>query len=78
MTKIFQVNKSFVDYITMMGFQHKHVDSEKQYYVNKKGNQFRIDYNDNSVSLLNSQGLVIDTLGEITNEQINAFSVYEQ
>ena len=74
MAKFFSANKSFVDYITMMGFQFKEVDSEKKYYVNKKGKQIRIDYETGIISFLNEYGNVVDFSNTFSNEQIDKFS----
>lgn len=73
MSKIFSVNKSFVDYITMMGFEFKETDSEKKYYVNKNGNQIRIDYNNNLITLLNKFGNVVESAGAFSSESIDKF-----
>jgi hypothetical protein len=72
--KFFRANESFVDYIQMIGFQHRHVDSEKQYYVNSKGNQIRIDYESGIIALLNSRGNVVDYSSTFTNNQIDNFA----
>lgn len=77
MAKIFKADKSFVDYITMMGFQFKEVDSEKKYYVNKEGNQFRIDYNKGEIALLDNKGKLVDSFTEISSDEINCFAVYK-
>ncbi len=36
MAKFFSADKSFVDYITMMGFQFKETDSEKKILCKQK------------------------------------------
>lgn len=77
MAKFFEANKSFVDYITMIGFEKKHVDSEKDYYVNFKGNQIRIDYSINEIALINKHGDLIDYSTTFSIEQIDNFSVRE-
>lgn len=77
MAKFFSADKSFVDYITMTGFQFKETDSEKKYYVNKHGKQIRIDFNSKLITLLDKKGYVVDFSSTFTNEQIDKFSVRE-
>ncbi len=77
MAKFFQANKSFVDYITMMGFQLKENDSDKKYYINEKGNQIRIDFQTNLITLLDSKGYVISYSTQYSNEEINKFLTRE-
>lgn len=77
MTKFFSANKSFVDYITMLGFKHTEVDSQKKYYVNEKGNQIKIDYETGIITLLNKNGYSVDFSNTFTNEQIDKFSIRE-
>lgn len=74
MAKFFSADKSFVDYITMIGFQFKETDSEKKYYVNKKGNQIKIDYHTGIITLLNKYGTSVDFSNTFTNEQIDKFA----
>jgi len=77
MAKFFEADKAFVDYITMMGFQFKETDTEKKYYVNKKGNQIKIDFNSKIITLLDKGGYVVDSSDTFTNEQIDKFSIRE-
>ena len=74
MAKFFTANKSFVNYITMLGFKHKEVNSEKKYYVNTKGNQIKIDYETGIITLLNKYGNSVDFSNTFTNEQIDKFA----
>lgn len=73
----FQVNKSFIDYITMIGFQKRQVDSEKEYYSNSLGNQIKIDNETGLISLLNRKGNTVDFANVFTNTQIEEFSKSE-
>lgn len=77
MATFFSANKSFVDYLTILGFQFKETDSEKKYYVNPKGNQVKIDYETQIITLLNKYGHVVDFSNTFTNEQIDRFSERE-
>lgn len=70
----FEANKSFVDYITMMGFQKRQVDSEKEYYSNENGNQIKIDNSTKIISLMNKNGHTVDFATVFSNEQIDTFS----
>ena len=78
MAKFFSADKSFVDYITMIGFQFRETDSEKKYYVNKHGKQIRIDFESGDITLLDRRGYVVDFSNHFTNEQIDKFSVREE
>lgn len=77
MAKFFTADKSFIDYITILGFVHREVDSEKKYYVNSKGKQIKIDYSNGLITLMNKNGNTIDYSSTFTNEQIDKFSVRE-
>ena len=74
MAKFFTANKSFINYITMLGFKRKEVNSEKKYYVNTKGNQIKIDYETGIITLLNKYGNSVDFSNTFTNEQIDKFA----
>lgn len=74
MTKFFTANKAFVNYITMLQFEHKEVKSEKKYYVNTKGNQIKIDYQTGIITLLNKYGNSVDSSNTFTNIQIAKFA----
>ena len=77
MAKFFTADKSFIDYITIIGFVHREVDSEKKYYVNSKGKQIKIDYSNGLITLMNKNGNTVDYSSTFTNEQIDKFSVRE-
>ena len=77
MAKFFSANKSFVDYITMLGFKNREADSEERYYVNEKGNQIKIHYQTGLITLLNNTGHIVDFSSTFTNEQIDKFSIKE-
>ena len=77
MAKFFTADKSFIDYITILGFVHREVDSEKKYYVNSKGKQIKINYSKGLITLMNKNGNTIDYSSTFTNEQIDKFSVRE-
>ena len=77
MAKFFSANKSFVDYITMLGFKHTEVKSQKKYYVNEKGNQIKIDYETRIITFLDKSGYNVDFSTNFTNEQIDKFSIRE-
>lgn len=70
----FEANKSFVDYITMMGFQKRQVDSEKEYYSNENGNQIKINNSTKIISLMNKNGHTVDFATVFSSEQIDTFS----
>lgn len=70
----FQADKSFVNYITMIGFQRRQVDSDKEYYTNNLGNQIKIDNETGLISLLNKKGNTVDFANVFTNVQIDEFS----
>jgi hypothetical protein len=74
MAKFFTAEKSFIDYITMMGFQFKETDTEKKYYVNKKGNQIKVDFNSKIITLIDRNGFTVDFSETFTNEQIDKFA----
>ena len=59
MAVTFKVGKSFIDFISINGFEQKQVDSEKHYYVNSKGNQIKIDNEKGIITLLNKYGNVV-------------------
>ena len=77
MAKFFVADKSFIDYITILGFVQREVDSKKKYYVNSRGKQIKIDYSTGIITLMNSQGYEVDFSDTFTNEQIEKFSVRE-
>lgn len=77
MAKFFQADKSFIDYITMMGFQFKETDSDKKYYVNDKGNQIRVDLESKLITLLDNKGYVVSYSSQYSNEEIDKFSIRE-
>lgn len=70
----FKADKSFTDFINVMGFEQKQVDSEKHYYVNSKGNQIRIDNEKGIITLLNKYGNVVDFSNTFSNTQIENFA----
>ena len=47
---------------------------KKKYYVNKKGNQIKIDYQTGIITLLNKYGTSVDFSNTFTNEQIDKFT----
>ena len=77
MVKFFTADKSFIDYITILGFVHREADSEKKYYVNSKGKQIKIDSSNGLISLIDKHGNTVDYSTTFTNEQIDNFSVRE-
>ena len=74
MAVTFKVGKSFIDFISINGFEQKQVDSEKHYYVNSKGNQIKIDNEKSIITLLNKYGNVVDSSSTFNNEQIEKFA----
>lgn len=72
--KTFKANDTFVEFIKGLGFQYRHVDSEKQYYVNQRGNQIKIDRDTGIITLLNSRGYVVDYSNVYTSKQISEFA----
>lgn len=74
MAVTFKVGKSFIDFISINGFEQKQVDSEKHYYVNSKGNQIKIDNEKGIITLLNKYGNVVDFSSTFNNEQIEKFA----
>ena len=74
MAVTFKVGKSFIDFISINGFEQKQVDSEKHYYVNSKGNQIKIDNEKSIITLLNKYGNVVDFSSTFNNEQIEKFA----
>lgn len=74
MAVTFKVGKSFIDFISINGFEQKQVDSEKHYYVNSKGNQIKIDNEKGIITLLNKFGNVVDFSNTFSSEQIEKFA----
>lgn len=70
----FEANESFVDYITIVGFQKRQVNSDNDYYVNDNGNQIRIDNSSGIISLLNNKGYTVDFATVFSSEQIDSFA----
>lgn len=74
MAKVFRADKSFVNYIQMIGFQRKHIERECSYYVNHRGNQIVIESNYGQIRFVNKYGYTIDKAHSFTSRQIDAFS----
>lgn len=73
MATLFKADASLSKYIEMIGFQKKHSDSKKQYYVNHKGNQIKIDEKSGKITFLNKYGNVVEKAHSFTSEQIENF-----
>jgi len=72
--KFFKANTTFVEYIQSIGFKHHQINGTKQYYVNDKGNQIKIDFTDGIISLLDNKGYTIDYSNVFNNKQIEDFT----
>lgn len=70
----FKANRTFTNYLRSIGFNYKHTDSPKQYYVNDIGSQVRIDYDEGEITLLNKYGHPLETTSVVTMERIDEFS----
>ena len=71
----FKADKSFQDYILMIGFIRRPTSSKnKEYYSNKEGNQIKISIPTNTISLLDKQGNLVKSSKEFSDEEINNFS----
>lgn len=77
MAKVFRADKSFEDYVQMIGFKHKHVDSESKYYVNHRGNQIVVEGQYGQIRFVNKYGYTVDTAHSFTSEQVDKFSKRE-
>lgn len=62
----FVVGTNLVNYLQSIGFKKREADSEKSYFVNKKGNQIRIDYDTGEIALLDNKGRLKDTYLQIS------------
>ena len=71
----FKADKSFQDYILMIGFIKRPTKSDsKEYYSNKEGNQIKINTSLNTISLMDNKGNTLKSSKEFTSEEIDNFS----
>ena len=71
----FKADKSFQDYILMIGFIRRQTKSNsKEYYSNKEGNQIKINTILNTISLMDNKGNTLKSGKELTSEEIDNFS----
>ena len=71
----FKADKSFQDYILMIGFIRRQTKSNsKEYYSNKEGNQIKINTILNTISLMDNKGSTLKSGKELTSEEIDNFS----
>ena len=77
MATLFKADEAFTKYVQMIGFEHKHMDSEKQYFVNKRGNQIRVDVDGGEIAFINRYGNVVDKAHSFTSKQVDEFSKRE-
>lgn len=79
-TKAFKTGKSLTDYLAIAGFKWVEAEPEatKKYYVNKLGNQVRVDESTGLIAFLDKYGRVIRESSIVSNEQINKFAKGEE
>ena len=71
----FKADKSFQDYILMIGFIKRPTKSNsKEYYSNKEGNQIKINTTLNTVSLMVKKCNTLKSGKEFTSEEMDNFS----
>lgn len=69
----FKANNDLINYLVVLGFQAREVKSDKKYFVNKKGNQFRIDEQSGEITILNQYGNVYSKHTSIDDKFIQQF-----
>lgn len=69
----FKANNDLINYLVLLGFQPREVKSDKKYFVNKKGNQFRIDEQSGEIAILNQHGNVHSKHTSIDDKFIQQF-----
>lgn len=76
MAKKFSLGKSFIDYITMIGFKEKETSTDKKYYVDSKGKQIRLDYDSKEIAFLDNHGNLVESSSSFTIEEVDKFSQF--
>lgn len=69
----FKADKSFIDYLTIKGFKRVQINSDKEYYVNKKGFQIKIDNDTKIIYLLNEKGHTVTYATVFFSDRLDTF-----
>ena len=67
-------NTEFAVFITNLGFRFVQTNTSKYYYVNDKGSQIAVDYDNLFIILLNNKGYVTSMSSNYTEDEIINYS----
>lgn len=74
---IFFADRGFEEYLRAIGYKNVQATSRKIYLVNGLGKQVKIDPDNDTITLLNKRGFVVDKSDEFTISRIINFSQNE-
>lgn len=69
----FKADKSLIDYLTIKGFKRVQINSDKEYYVNEKGFQIKIDNDTKIIYLLDEKGHTVAYATVFFSDRLNKF-----